>query len=328
MLAPLALLLGGIHRKVEADELSRAARHWFAGLGFDGHAFRRGLAWFGIGLCIYLVLPLRALANPPVNWGNPVTPGRFWWLVSGGVYQSYYLPQALTGTWTQVQALAALLLEQFGLPGIICGILGLVVFGKVSRLYLLTTWTALVFGLFAILYRSNDSYVYLIPVCISFAIWIGIGISGIAGVFSKRSSTFGLVLGILMAGYFLVSAGPHSTQVDASKDMRAENFGHEVLAMAPENALVFARGDQAVFALWYFHFALQRRPDLTMIAADLLHFDWYQETLHATYPGLNLPGPFPWPETVAVANPSQPACNVQYTDQTEIECADPLDDPQ
>jgi hypothetical protein len=202
-------------------------------------------------------------------------------------------------------------------------LLGLVLFGKVSRLYLLTTWTALVFSVFAIFYRSVDSYVYLIPVLISFALWIGAGISGLARAFPQRFASLGLVLGVLMTAYFLARSATNFRQVDASQDLRAENFGREVLSAAPEHALVFAEGDQAVFTLWYFHFALEARPDLVVLASDLLHFDWYQQGLRARYPSLVLPGPLPFPETITLANPSRAVCYVQYTDRAVIDCKIP-----
>jgi hypothetical protein len=75
-----------------------------------------------------------------------------------------------------------------------------------------------------------------------------------------------------------------------------------------------------VFALWYFHFALEERPDLVVVASDLLHFDWYLESLRARYPSLVLPGPLPFPETLATANPARAVCYVAYTDRTEIDC--------
>lgn len=91
----------------------------------------------------------------------------------------------------------------------------------------------------------------------------------------------------------------------------------------PENALIFAKGDRAVFTLWYFHFALKERPDLVVIAEDLLHFDWYQEVINQTYPYISVPVPFPWTETIALSNPAHPICYVQYVDQSEINCREP-----
>jgi len=108
--------------------------------------------------------------------------------------------------------------------------------------------------------------------------------------------------------------------VDASKDLRAEMFGNQIIYDVPKDALVFVKGDQAIFSLWYFHFALHHRPDLIVVAEELLHFDWYQETLRDTYPFLNIPVPFPWSQNIADANPSHPVCYVEYAEQAEIDC--------
>jgi len=108
--------------------------------------------------------------------------------------------------------------------------------------------------------------------------------------------------------------------VDASHDQRAESFGKAVLSLAPEHALVFAKGDPAVFTIWYFNYGLRNRPDLTVVSTDLLQFTWYLQTLRSTYPDLNLSGPFPFTETVETANPLRPVCYVQYIQVPEINC--------
>jgi hypothetical protein len=137
-----------------------------------------------------------------------------------------------------------------------------------------------------------------------------------------------LSFSLLLIGYLAVQSIAHLSLLDASGDTRAEAFGREVLSAAPQNAILVAKGDQAVFALWYFHFARGERPDLLVLAEDLLHFDWYQENLRATYPSLVVPGPFPWPETIAIANPSRTLCYVQYSDRTEMDCSEPVHSPE
>jgi hypothetical protein len=82
------------------------------------------------------------------------------------------------------------------------------------------------------------------------------------------------------------------------------------------------RGDEAVFALWYFHYALGERPDVVVVASDLLHHDWYQATLRATYPDLDVPGPFPFPETIRLSNPERPTCYVENAGGAKVECYD------
>lgn len=321
LLTPIAFVLGSIQRKVTAEDNIDPGRSWRGNMEIDSGALLRQLGMFAAGLSLYLILPIRAMAQPPVNWGNVITPVRFWWLVSGQIYQRYYLQFTLTEFWARIPAWAALLLQQFGLPGIILGLLGLIVFGKRSRLFMLTGWTAGIFTLFAIVYGSLDSYVYLIPVFLSFSVWIGLGIAGVGHQFVRGSLVLKTGLLLLLLSYLAARSTINIHQVDASNDVRAESFGREVLSVVPENAILFAEGDRSVFALWYFHFALGERPDLVILAADLLHFDWYQENLRATYPALVVPGPFPWPQTIAQANASRPVCYVDYADHTTVNCS-------
>jgi hypothetical protein len=236
------------------------------------------------------------------------------------LYQNYYFQFSLPAILERIQAWAALLLQQFGFPGVVVGLIGLVIYGTRSRLYILTIWTTVAVTTFAIIYRSDDSYVYLIPMLLSFAIWMGLGTAGLTHLLARWPPMFRVALGLLVIGYFAIRFDAIVSQVDASQDHRAESFGREILSAVPANAIVFANGDRAVFSLWYFHFALGERLDLAVVAADLLHFDWYQENLRSIYPALVVSGPFPWPETIARANPTRVVCYVQYTDQPEVDC--------
>ncbi len=136
-----------------------------------------------------------------------------------------------------------------------------------------------------------------------------------------RSLALGAAAVLLVVIFLAYRSRSFAAEVDASGDRRAEVFAQEVLSTAPDNALVFAQGDRAVFALWYFHFALGERRDLAIIAEDLLHFDWYRENLQTTYPSLDISGRFAWPETIEMDNPSRPWCSVEYTTQAEIKCS-------
>ena len=281
----------------------------------------RRLTWLGLGLLVYLILPLRAMSQPPVNWGNPVTPGGFAWLVSGKLYQDQLFVLTLSSVWSRVQAVAALLIEQFGIPGLVIGMIGLIVFYRSSHLYRNTIWTFFAYFTFSIVYATDDFFMYLIPAFLCFAIWIGLGVGGLMHISVQRFRKIGVAGCIVFILYLFILAGNHWHQVDASQDLRAGQFGEEVLARAPENAIVFAKGDKAIFTMWYFHYALQSRPDLAVVVTDLLPFDWYQETLHTNYPNLELPGAFPFAETVAAINPERPVCHIQYTNMAQIECS-------
>jgi hypothetical protein len=169
-------------------------------------------------------------------------------------------------------------------------------------------------------YATDDSFMYLIPAFLCFAVWIGLGMGGLMDLSVHRSRYLGAAGGFIFILYLFVLAGSHWNQVDASQDFRAQHFGEEVLARVPADAIVFAKGDKAIFTIWYFHYALGNRPDLAVVVTDLLPFDWYQETLHTNYPNLELPGPFPFAATVAAINPERPVCYIEYTNEAQIDC--------
>ncbi|MCE9644916.1 MAG: DUF2723 domain-containing protein [Chloroflexi bacterium] len=316
LLLPILVAPGPV-RIVDAPELNREP---FSGYPANLRARLMGL---GVGLLVYLILPLRALFQPALNWGNPSTLRGFAWLVTGQLYQNQISGLSLSEIWPRVQSSAALLVGQFGIPGLVVGLIGLLVFPQTSSLYRNTLWAALVFALFAIVYATADSFVYLIPVFMCFSIWIGFGLNGLMEMTGLRSSRLGIAAGIFFLFFLWMYAGKNWHQVDASRDFRAERFGEQILVKAPENAIVFAKGDKAVFTLWYFHLALKKRPDLIVVASDLLHFDWYQKSLLGTYPQLNLPGPFPFTETVVLANSAHPVCYVEYIQLPDILCPSP-----
>jgi hypothetical protein len=281
----------------------------------------RRLTWLGIGLLVYLILPLRAMSQPPVNWGNPVTLGNFGWLVSGKLYQDQLFVLTVSSVWSRVQAAASLLNEQFGIPGLVIGMVGLIVFYRSSHLYGNTIWTFFAYLTFSIVYATDDSFMYLIPAFLCFAIWIGLGMGELMHLSVQRFRKIGVAGCMVFILYLFILAGNHWQQVDASQDLRAQHFGEDVLARAPANAIVFAKGDKAIFTMWYFHYALHSRPDLAIVVTDLLPFDWYQETLHTNYPNLELPGAFPFAATVAAINPERPVCYIQYTNTAQIDCS-------
>jgi len=313
-----------IHRK----PTSAQGIHWIANWRLDGRSLLRRSSWLGIGLLAYLTLPLRALSKPPVNWGNPVNLTNLAWLVSGKLYQGQLFAETFSSLWSRVQTSASLLLQQFGIIGLAIGLIGLIVFFKHSPLYWSMLWITVASAAFAIAYSTTDSFMYLIPAFLCFAIWLGIGLSELMELSARRVRYIPPLIGLTLVVVLFVHAGNQWKRVDASHDQRAESFGENVLSIAPANAIVFARGDQAIFSLWYFQYALGERPDLAIVVPDLLQFDWYQQTLHATYPDLVLAIPFPFPETVIEANPERPVCDVQFIQLADISCSPARDASQ
>jgi transmembrane protein TMEM260 (protein O-mannosyltransferase) len=280
------------------------------------------LGGMAVGLLVYVVLPLRAMGHPPVNWGGADTPAGLWWLVSGQLYHDNLSLGFTLGLFERLRSIAGLLLEQAGLPGLSLSALGLVWYFRPSGRVLLTTWMFVASTVFSLLYRTEDAYVYLIPAIISCSVWLGWGSAMLAEQLSRRWRSAVYVVGALVAVYLLGLAVWHRPQVDAARDDRAEQFAGEAMRTLPDRAIVLARGDGVVFALWYEVFALRQRADLAVLAEDLLPFDWYRQTLRDTYPGLVVPDQPDnvWEVVIQRENAGRPLCYVSTDDPAGIDC--------
>jgi hypothetical protein len=272
------------------------------------------------GGLIYLLLPIWALGNPPINWGNPVTLKGFFVLVSGEIYQSNF---TLVYSIDRLRGLAGQFREQFGLAGLAIGIFYLLGGWAQVKKTLPLVWVFLVYCIFAIVYGSFDSFVYLIPSIMAFSIWIGFGLQEMTQfVVSRwRSGWIAIIIIILVAsGIQIIQTAP---KVDASKDQRAEVFGRTILKTLPHNAMIFTEDDESTFALWYFHHALKLREDISIVVKGLLPYDWYRETLIRSYPDLLLPQIGDWLsiDSISEANSSRPSCIIKDMHSLEIQCS-------
>ena len=288
----------------------------------DGGVLLRGLAGLVSGLLAYAALPLRALANPPVNWGNPVTLSQFSWLVTGDLYQRRLFDIPTPDILQRLQDAGLLLVDQFSMVGVVLALVGLIFFFRPNRLYFITLWNALVFGAFAVFYASADSYLYLISVILSAAIWIGLGSGGLVNASLPYFKGLKPAVIILLAIFLGLAVIDRWSDVDASHDTRAELFGAAVMETAPQNAIILAEDDRSIFGLWYFHYALKQRPDLMVVASDLLHFEWYDDTLRAAYPTAAWPEGLFWPQTIAAANPTRPVCILAWDQGPGLQCGE------
>jgi hypothetical protein len=197
-----------------------------------------------------------------------------------------------------------MLVRQFGWAGLVLGLFGLLYGAGRRSLKVLMVAAAAGYSLFAIGYDTADSYVYLLPVYVIFALWIGLGVAALIGRIERRAAALA-PLGAALPAMLLLWAVPGTLHaVDASQDRRAIAYAQGVLAEAPPGALIVTSADRDTFPLWYYHYALGQRPDVAVVAGALLEFGWYREQLRAIYPDLRIPQQQTegWAGTLAAAN--------------------------
>jgi len=247
------------------------------------------------GAGVYLYLPLRAAAHPPINWGGAFTLRGLWWVISAEPYRGL----AFAAPWAEVISriyafFTTDLPHQFGWAGILFGLRG--VWLAPTRAKATLGWLALSSAAFAIGYKTSDYFVYLLPVYLVFAIGIGLAWKALLDWASERNQVSPkgrnlvsrglMVTALATLAYPAIFTGP---AISAQTNDQAETFLKSVFQQAPPGALVVTQSDRDSFALWYGHFALRERSDLIIVVERLLPFHWYQADLQVVYPGLKLP---------------------------------------
>ncbi len=252
-----------------------SARHWAA-----------VAAASAVGLAVYAYLPLRAGREPLMNWGDPRTLHGLVWMVSGGIYRRFVMALPLAQWPARLLAWAGLLRQQFGVLGTALGLLGIWAHarrdtGQAGILLL----TFALYSLYAAGYNTTDSYVYLLPVYIVFALWIAHGAAVVLQSL-EQSRVIALALAAALLLLPLDAVRANWRAVDLHNDRSAYEYGSGVFAQVPDRAIVISATDPHTFTLWYFARVVVNRPSVAVLDRDLLVYDWYVAGLRESYPWL------------------------------------------
>jgi hypothetical protein len=247
-----------------------------------------------LGLASFLLLPLLAARHPVINWGDPVTPGRWWWLVSGSLYRGYVLGLAPADWSGRLAALARYAVQGFTWPGLALALWGAAQLARErARLLVALALSAGLVMLFALAYDAPDSHVLLMPAWMIVALFLGVGVARLVQELPRlrafRWSLLLIPLALLLTGW---------SDASLRGDREAAEFGQGVMREAPADALVYTATDAHTFTLWYYRLAVGLRPDLTVVDSDMLEEEWYQVMLRAQDPR--------WPEGLD----GRPVCTV------------------
>jgi hypothetical protein len=261
-----------------------------------------GLGWLA-GVTPFLLLPLFAAAGPPVNWGNPTNPERWWWLVSGRLYSGFVFGLPPDQWPVRLASLGRLVLENLTVPGVLVAAWGAAQLTAKDRPRAVgVLGTMAVMAVYALGYDTTDSYVLLLPVLLLATWLVGVGIKelGHLGPGGRRLGWAALLIPL----YLLITGWP---KLSLAADHEATSFVEETMRAAPADAILYTETDRHTFALWYARLVAGTRPDVTIIDRGLLGYEWYQEMLETQDPRWSR-----WPG-------ERPVCSVSR--QGQLACA-------
>jgi tetratricopeptide (TPR) repeat protein len=253
----------------------------------------QSIALLLVGLLPYAYLPIRAAAEPAMNWGDPSTFERF---VKHVTRQQYGAigpiktpePRSLERfgrqSWYMIETLAEDLTPWI----LVASVSGLFVMARRARvmLWFVVLWVACT-GLLFVLLANFDLdrtarwalQVFFIPVSLGLAIAYGYVLEAIAelltiagpftnaGLF-KRASVQGKMATGATAVLALIAPGvlvaTHYSTCNYSKYWYAEDHADNMLACMMDRAIIFPSGDHSTFPLVYKVLVEGERTDVTI----------------------------------------------------------------
>lgn len=247
----------------------------------------REISWlavpFALGLSAYLYLPLRALARPALNWGDPATLERMARHVGGKQYQVWIFSSA-AGAGKQLERFFAELPREFAYAPIALALVGLWCLGRRHRRWLVFTGLLFITCVaYAINYNIRDIESYFLLAYAAVAVWAAVGLHEIIRRAGRRTA---LAAAAVLA-WAAIQAGVQWRQVDRSDVHLVDDYTADMFAsIEPDGIVLSYQWDFFISASYYFQAVEGVRPDVTVIDKELLRRSWYFAQLERRAPWL------------------------------------------
>lgn len=265
------------------------------------------LAFFLLGLSVYLYLPIRSVQNPFMDWGDTERLGGFLDVLLRRQFGLGSRDYSIERTFLQLSYYFTLLREQFTAPGLIIGILGGLFFVKRKPFTFIFTFTLfLAYGLITVLFLNparEDLYainVMTVPSFAIFSIWIGVGLlfvySGVAALFMRgpvegRDRGISIFLTLIFLSIPLTLLYANLRKNDQSGNTFAYDYAKDVLGSIEPNGVLFVEADLSLFPLWYMQYVEGVRKDVAVLDVDMLMLPWFRGQLKEKYPAVEVKVP-------------------------------------
>jgi hypothetical protein len=239
---------------------------------------------FFAGLSLYLYLPMRAAANPTINWGNPVNFDNLLHHVSGRQY-SIWVFSSFAEMKTQMKYFFTTVPADYLYIPVFVSLLGIVYLFKNSRKYFyFTIILFLTCFLLAVNYSIVDIDSYFLLAHFIISVWIGFGILWLYTVFTENDRIFKPEYLLIFLIIPLMELFNYS-KVDESKNYLVEDYTMNIYkSVAPGGIVISFQWDNWVSASYYFQQVKGIRKDIVVIDKELCRRSWYLKQLSRNYP--------------------------------------------
>jgi len=258
--------------------------HYFNNFGFNKISLKKillMLAIFIIPLILYLYLPLRASANPELNWGNPIDFERFQRHIMGWQYQSWIFSSTESAS-KQFKYFLKIFPEEFAYLGILLFIIGIIVSFRLKRkLFYFVSILFITCVLYSINYDINDIDSYFLLAFISAGFFITFSFYYFFEKLKNKISYLKFILTLVPLTTLIFNF----EKVNQSENSQFQDYTYQALQSLDKNSIVISYlWDFFISPSYYLQFVENHRKDVTVIDKELLRRSWYFNQLKKINP--------------------------------------------
>ncbi len=250
----------------------------------------------GLTLAIYAYLPIRAMAHPFLNWGDPQTLERFIGHLRGeGLDIHDPRTNSINGfTWNWAVSSQSfgryvyLFFVQFTpvfVPFIILGYF--YVYRKNRSLFfslLVVPLTNLAFGM---IYLSGNQEAWFVASYVIFSILIGLSFGFLFKIIASFKPNLFIRLNFLIVLVFLIPLIFWFPKLNRSGHVVTSEYIDNLYDSLPKNTVLIGSGDFFNSASLYQHEVLKKRPDVFPIVSNMWYIlGWYRDNLRHQNPDI------------------------------------------
>lgn len=243
-----------------------------------------------VGLSIHLHLPVRAMRNPLLNWGDPKTLSQFLWHFLRRGYPVEKPDRGVSLFWAQLNAFN--IPREFTVVGLALLLFGIYAFRKKRRDESLAYLIGVAFFLLVIIGYLNTqpdliflTEEFFTPLYLLSAVFIGLGVFALLQMVLDRLDPEKLrTLPVQTAAGLCLLALPmtvctlHYVENDQHINYIAYDYASNTLRTLPEQSILYTWGDSGAFPLWYLQGVERMREDIPLVHTPHLVFPWYLDT--------------------------------------------------
>lgn len=242
-------------------------------------------AFFVVGLTVYAYLPLRAMAGPVLNWGDPYNAPRF----LAALTQKQYSQKMLNPDWGPKLAMAGMVLKslvtQAGVAVFALGLFGAALLARSDRVLLAALGAVIVANIaLRVNYIGEDEFFQVLRYTINSTLAVTLAAAvGLSHLARRLRPSFATALMIAMVATNLALALPAD---NLARHRVAEDFAKAALSYPEEPYALVTGGDANIFPLWYFQRVERYREDVVPLPRAGFQEDWIlSETVEKLPPG-------------------------------------------